>query len=141
MGKRRTQSNQEANRRSFLKGGLVAAGAGTGAGLLSGDELSSVPPTSGDAAIWHFQATVEILEMDFWVQYNELGGVQDSEVPGGTGNTIYTAKLANLDANMAPHIHDNTEDEFTDQKFLNAYLASKVAATVNLERFRTAGRV
>src|SRR5437588_642804 len=38
---------------------------------------------------------------------------------------------------MAQYIHDNTDDEFTHQNFLNAYLASKGAETVNLERFRT----
>src|SRR5437879_5221090 len=38
---------------------------------------------------------------------------------------------------MAQYIHDNTDDEFTHQNFLNAYLASKGAATVNLEPFRT----
>src|SRR5438128_6112326 len=38
---------------------------------------------------------------------------------------------------MAVYIHDNTDDEFTHQNFLNAYLASKGADTVNLEPFRT----
>jgi hypothetical protein len=38
---------------------------------------------------------------------------------------------------MDQYIHDNTEDEFTHQNFLNAYLASKGAATVDLEPFRT----
>ena len=38
---------------------------------------------------------------------------------------------------MAQYIHDNTDDEFTHQNFLNAYLASKGASTVNLEPFRT----
>jgi len=73
------------------------------------------------------------------VQYNELGGVQDNEFPrgGGTGNPAYTASLAVLDFDMAQYIHDNTDDEFTHQNFLNAYLASKGAATVNLEPFRT----
>jgi hypothetical protein len=28
-----------------------------------------------------------------------------------------------LDADMAQYIHDNTDDEFTHQNFLNAYLA------------------
>jgi len=71
------------------------------------------------------------------VQYNELGGVQDSEVPGGTGNPTYTAKLVNLDSDMPVYIHDNTDDEITHFTFLNAYLASKGAATVDLEPFRT----
>ncbi len=38
---------------------------------------------------------------------------------------------------MAQYIHDNTDDEFTHQNFLNAYLASKGAEPVNLEPFRT----
>ena len=41
--------------------------------------------TAGDAALLRFPAALEILEADFWIQYNELGGIQDSEVPGGSG--------------------------------------------------------
>src|ERR1700741_538979 len=37
---------------------------------------------------------------------------------------------------MAQYVHDNTDDEFPQQNFLNAYLASKGASTVNLEPFR-----
>ncbi len=111
------------NRRSFVKNGLAAAGVAT--------------VTPGDAALLRFAAAAEILETDFWVQYNELGGIQDSEVPGGSGNPAYTAALEVLDADMAQYVHDNTDDEFTHQNFLNAYLASKGADTVNLERFRT----
>jgi hypothetical protein len=90
------------NRRSFVRNGLTIAGATTmGAGLLThsspllaqGSALST-----GDAAMLRFAAAAEILETDLWVQYNELGGIQDSEVPGGTGNKFYTSKLANLDA-------------------------------------------
>ena len=71
------------------------------------------------------------------MQYNELGGVQDSEVPGGTGNVAYTNALSVLDEDMATYIHDNTDDEFTHQNFLNAYLVSKGAAPISLEKFRT----
>jgi len=135
------------NRRSFVKNGLTAAGVATaGAGLLanSSSALSQEGPeehsgrlTRGDAALLRFAAAAEILETDFWVQYNELGGIPDNEVPGGTGNPAYTAALAVLDADMAQYVHDNTDDEFTHQNFLNAYLASKHADTVNLEQFRT----
>jgi hypothetical protein len=127
-----------ANRRSFIKKGLAAAGAATaGAGLLASAEEHSGKLTKGDAAILRFLAAAEILETDFWVQYNELGGIPDSEVPGGSGNPQYTAALKVLDGDMDQYIHDNTEDEFTHQNFINAYLASKGAATVNLEQFRT----
>jgi hypothetical protein len=132
------------NRRSFVKSGLTA-GVAT-AGLLGnsssvlaekGPEEHSGRLTPGDAALLRFAAAAEILETDFWVQYNELGGIQDSEVPGGSGNPAYTAALEVLDSDMAQYIHDNTDDEFTHQNFLNAYLASKGADTVNLEPFRT----
>ena len=137
------------NRRSFLKNGFTAAGvATTGLGLLAntpsllaerGPEEHSGRLIRGDAALLRFAAAAEILETDFWVQYNELGGVQDNEFPGGggTGNPAYTAALTVLDSDMAQYIHDNTDDEFTHQNFLNGYLASKAADTVNLEAFRT----
>jgi hypothetical protein len=135
------------NRRSFMRNGLTAAGAATmGAGLLAhsssvfaerGPEEHSGRLTPGDAALLRFAAAAEILETDFWVQYNELGGIQDSEVPGGSGSPAYTSALEVLDSDMAQYIHDNTDDEFTHQNFLNAYLASKGASTVSLEQFRT----
>ena len=135
------------SRRSFLKRGAFAAGAATVTSSLfergitafgqEGREEKSGKLTKGDAALLRFAAAAEILETDFWVQYNELGGVQDSEVPGGTGNVPYTAALTKLDADMATYIHDNTDDEFTHQKFLNAYLVSKGADPVDLEKFRT----
>jgi len=84
-----------------------------------------------------FPAALEILEADFWIQYNELGGVQDAEVPGGTGNPAYAEALATLDEDIAIYIHDNTDDEITHHQFLNAYLISKGAAPANLEPFRS----
>jgi len=132
------------NRRSFVKSGLTAGVAtagllGNGSSVLAekGPEQHSGRLTPGDAALLRFAAAAEILETDFWVQYNELGGIQDSEVPGGSGNPAYTAALEVLDSDMAQYVHDNTDDEFTHQNFLNAYLASKGADTVNLEPFRT----
>ena len=130
-----------ANRRSFIKRGLAAAGTATaGVGLLTNHtfaEEHSGELTKGDAAILRFLAAAEIIETDVWRQYNELGGIQDSEVPGGTGSAAYTAALAVLDSDMAQYIHDNTEDEMTHFQFINAYLASKRADTANLDPFRT----
>ena len=77
------------SRRSFL-GKTIALGAGTmgGTGLLTGlraaEASGSLKP--GDAALLRFPAALELLEADFWIQYNELGGIQDHEVPGGSGN-------------------------------------------------------
>jgi hypothetical protein len=127
-------------RRSFLKG-MGLAGATLGAGALLNTELlaeeSSGSLTSGDAAILRFLAAAEIIETDLWQQYNEFGGIQDNEVPGGSGSSLYTAALSQLDGDMDQYIHDNTEDELTHEVFINAYLASKGADTVNLDRFRT----
>jgi hypothetical protein len=132
------------NRRSFMKGGLATAGVGLLANstfALADDEREEGHEhhgrlNRGDAAMLRFAAAAEILETDLWVQYNELGGIPDSEVPGGTGNPAYTAALAVLDEDMAQYIHDNTDDEITHQSFLNAYLVSKGARPVNLEPFR-----
>jgi hypothetical protein len=82
-------------------------------------------------------AAVEILETDLWQQYNELGGIQDDEVLGGSGSPAYTAALSVLDDDMDQYIHDNTEDEFSHQDFINAYLVSIGAQPVNLDKFRT----
>jgi hypothetical protein len=127
------------SRRLFL-GKSLAVGAGTiGVGLLSSPRSARASGglTTGDAALLRFPAALELLEADFWIQYNELGGIQDSEVPGGTGNPAYTADVAMLDSDMAQYIHDNTDDEITHHNFLNAYLMSKGAAHANLDPFRT----
>ena len=146
------------NRRSFIKNGAIAAGAATvGAGLLSHGltAFAQQPSTSGsitkgDAAILRFLAAAEIIESDLWLQYTELGGVQDNEVstlasqliPGYPatatgGNAVYTQSLLPLDSDMPQYIHDNTEDELSHETFINAYLASKGAETVSLDQFRT----
>jgi Ferritin-like domain len=104
-------------------------------GLLANKAEASVTP--GDAAILRFLAALEILETDFWQQYNELGGIQDSEVPGGSGSKKYTEALKNLDSDMPQYIHDNTEDEFTHFTFINAYLVAHGMQPANLERFGT----
>src|SRR6266536_1509711 len=136
---RAKSSKSSLSRRSFL-GKSLALGAGTiGVGLLGDTRTAEARGglTPGDAALLRFAAAAEILEADFWIQYNELGGVQDDEVPGGTGNEGYTEAIEVLDEDMPIYIHDNTDDEITHHSFLNAYLASKGAAPVNLEPFRT----
>jgi hypothetical protein len=127
------------SRRSFL-GKSIAVGAGTiGAGLLANAPTARASGglTRGDESILRFLAAAEIIEADLWQQYNELGGIQDREVPGGTGNPAYTAALQVLDGDMNQYIHDNTDDEITHFTFLNAYLASKGGEPVNLDQFRT----
>src|SRR5436190_939140 len=127
------------SRRSFL-GNTIALGAGTmGAGLLSSIRTAKASGglSEGDAALLRFPAALETIESDFWIQYNELGGIQDDEVPGGSGNEAYTDALEVIEDEMQDYIHDNTDDEITHWHFLNAYLVSKGAAPANLDPFRT----
>jgi ferritin-like protein len=134
------QSDHRTSRRSFLVKGAAVGAATIGGGRLLADPTparASGGLTPGDAAILRFLAALETLETDAWQQYNELGGIQDSEVPGGSGNPAYTDALAVLDQDMAQYIHDNTDDEFTHFSFLNAYLQAHGMAPANLEKFRT----
>jgi len=110
-------------------------GTGLLTGLRAAEASGGLKP--GDAALLRFVAALELLEADFWIQYNELGGIQDDEVPGGSGNEAYTDALELIEDEMQDYIHDNTDDEITHHQFLNAYLVSKGAAPANLDPFRT----
>ena len=129
--------DRAANRRSFLKNSLVAGAATVGAGVLGSSLPAFAGQTSGstiteeDIAILQFLAAAEIIESDLWVQYAELGGVTS-----GTQNP-YQVALQNLDGDGSQYITSNTLDEISHAAFLNAYLKSKGAAPVSLERFRT----
>src|SRR5579862_4443633 len=140
-----------ANRRSFMKKGLVAAGSATmGAGLLTGglplfgqdarDGDRDREPTRGDIAILTFLAAVEEIEADLWQQYAELGGLTSGQPietdPNQTLNN-YQAALSNLDSDGPQYITSNTLDEISHAAFLNAYLESKGAPAVNFDEFRT----
>jgi hypothetical protein len=123
-----------ANRRSFLKNSLAASAATVGVGLLSNglsalgaDHDDSI--TEGDAAILRFLAAAEILETDLWQQYTELAG-QDTPDSG------YKTGLIQLDGDMPQYISDNTDDELSHELFINAYLKSKGAKPVDLDKFR-----
>ena len=125
------------SRRSFLSKTL-AVGAGTlGAGLLAQTAKASGVVTQGDIAILRWLAAAEIIETDLWQQYNELGGIQDSEVPGGSGNEAFTEALEVLDEDMPVYVHDNTDDEISHVAFLNGFLTSIGAQPVNFDAFRT----
>jgi hypothetical protein len=139
LEKRVKPRKRSISRRAFL-GNTIALGAGTiGVGLLPGARTAGASGglTNGDAALLRFPAALELLEADFWIQYNELGGIQDDEVPGGSGNEAYTDALEVIEDEMQDYIHDNTDDEITHHTFLNAYLGSKGAAPANLDPFRT----
>ena len=90
----RQGTSRQLGRRSFLRGGVAAAGTvSAGAALLSSQRDAAAQGhggglTAGDAAILRFLAAAEIIESDLWQQYNELAGIQDAEVPGGSGNPL-----------------------------------------------------
>ena len=133
-------SEHRTSRRAFLVKGAVAGAVTLGAGRLlietpaaaAGEALPA-----GDAAILKFLAAAELLEADLWKQYNELGGVQDGEVGGGTGNRAYTRALAVIDEDMDQYIHDNADDEQSHANFINSYLQARGEQPINLDPFRT----
>jgi Ferritin-like domain/TAT (twin-arginine translocation) pathway signal sequence len=140
MDTRSNASSRLTSRRSFLKTGIAAGAGVAGTALIGIPALAETEGgagiTNGDAAILRFLAAIEIIETDLWQQYNELGGIQDSEVPGGSGSDPYRQALIQLDGDMPQYIHDNTEDEHSHFEFINAYLKSKGARTINLDRFK-----
>jgi hypothetical protein len=148
MEKSRAVIEPGTNRRKILQNGMIAAGAATmSAGLLGGglsafgqdrEDNDGPPITKGDVAILRFLSALEQIEEDLWIQYSELGGIQDNEVSGvNGGNSLYTAALTILDGDMAQYIHDNTDDEISHHRFLNNYLASKGQQKVDLSHFAT----
>jgi hypothetical protein len=132
-------SNQVKNRRSFLRTGLSAGMAATGASLLGESELIAKDNgkndknrlTNGDVAVLRFVAAAELIETDLWVQYAELGGVTN-----GAANS-YQLAFQNLDGDAQQYISSNTLDELSHAEFLNAYLLSKGEQPVDFDRFRT----
>ena len=139
-------------RRSFLKGlGVTGAMLLPASALLvnkakaAGDDFGG-KLSKGDASILRFLAAAEILESDLWEQYWELGGVplvasdKPFQTPRGEtapmftgGNPLYTSALTILDGDMPQYITDNTDDEFSHQSFIRAYLASKGASTADID--------
>jgi hypothetical protein len=133
-------SQHRTSRRAFLAKGAAAGALSLGAGRLLIDTPAAFAGDSlpeGDAAILRFLAAAELLEADLWKQYNELGGVQDEEVSGGSGNRAYTRALAVLDEDMPQYIHDNADDEQSHADFINAYLQARGEQPINLDPFRT----
>jgi hypothetical protein len=136
------------DRRSFLKGGLLAGGAAVGAGLLATGPLalaqskgqSSGSLNAGDVAILRFLAAAELIESDLWTQYAELGGIGNNppiEVDPNQLLNPYQVALSNLDGDGPQYITSNTLDEVSHATFLNAYLESRGAEPVNFDEFVT----
>ncbi len=147
--------NGSRNRRSFLKRGMVAGAATIGAAMLpaspvafAGEEDDHRPITKGDIAILTFLSALEQVEADLWIQYAELGGATnqghsriDLQLNSQTIITglapNYITALEVLDGDMPQYIADNTDDEISHHRFLNNYLASKGAKTIDLSEFAT----
>jgi len=133
------QSEGTSSRRAFL-GKSLAVGAGIAGTVLLDGPLPALAArsrsvTKGDVAILRFLAAAEIIETDLWQQYNELAGIPDGEVPGGTPIPAFVTAIQALDSDMAQYIHDNTDDEISHYTFLNAYLTSLGEAPVDLSHF------
>jgi len=148
MKKSENGMKRPTNRRAFLTNGMVAAGAASmGASLLTGTSAAfsgdgdSAPITKGDIAILTFLSALEQVEADLWIQYAELGGATNQglspiDLPFATGLAPdYITGLLVLDGDMPQYIADNTDDEISHHRFLNNYLESKGAKTVDLSRF------
>src|ERR1700683_2976913 len=141
-------SSSTVDRRSFLKGSLLAGSAAVGAGLLTSGTLARAKASTqessslnkGDVAILRFLAAAELIESDLWTQYAELGGIGTNgpiEVnPNQTLNN-YQVALSNLDGDGPQYISSNTLDEVSHATFLNAYLESRGAEPVNFDEFAT----
>ena len=136
------------DRRSFLKGGLLAGGTAMGAGLLANSPLTRAQArtqesgslSAGDIAILRFLTAAELIESDLWTQYAELGGIGNLppiEVDPNEPLNPYQVALSNLDSDGPQYIASNTLDEVSHATFLNAYLESRGADPVNFDEFVT----
>src|SRR5277367_222561 len=139
-------SKGSVDRRSFMKGSLLAGGAVVGAGLLAKGTLARAQSggggslNAGDVAILQFLAAAELIEADLWTQYAELGGIGKNppiEVDPNQPLNNYQIALSNLDGDGPQYITSNTLDEQSHAAFLNAYLESRGAEPVNFDEFRT----
>src|ERR1700678_2370878 len=133
-----------ANRRSFIKKGLLAGTATVGAGLIAGSPASGrgSNPTRGDVAILTLLAAAELIEADLWQQYAELGGLTPGQEPVETDTSFmpmnsYQNAFMQLDPDGPQYISSNNLDEQSHAAFLNAYLASIGAPPVNFDQYRT----
>ena len=140
--------SRSVDRRSFLKGGLLAGGVAVGAGLLATGPLARAQAqiqkggglNAGDVAILRFLAAAELIESDLWTQYAELGGIGNLppiEVDPNEPLNPYQVALSNLDSDGPQYISSNTLDEVSHATFLNAYLESRGAEPVNFDEFVT----
>jgi hypothetical protein len=146
MEKTQSLINRTVNRRSLLKSGVLAGGAiAVGAGVIGSSTRAFGQEgedrlTKGDIAVLRFLAAAELIESDLWQQYAELGGIGDNppnEVDPNQTLNNYQVALSNLDSDGPQYIASNTLDEVSHATFLNAFLESKGADPVDLDKFHT----
>lgn len=92
MAPRSDSSYVATSRNAPLCTGLAVGAGGFGAGLMATGAPAAVDaqrsdPGQGDLAILRFLAA-EILESDLWTPYSKYGGIQDSDISGGTGSAM-----------------------------------------------------
>src|SRR5438128_3631664 len=124
-----SNKKRKVGRRFFMKS-LALGGASVlpvGAALARGGTQGQNSITQGDAAILRFLAAAEILETDFWQQYMEFANLDGP----------YKQALETIDEDMPSYVTQNTNDEFSHQAFLDAFLVKMHKRPVNLEPFRT----
>lgn len=118
-------------RRSFVKGLAVAGALLMPVGQAFAEDKKNKPKqngiTNGDADILRFLAAAEIIETDLWQQYEDFA----------LADSPYTDALEAIDDDMPSYIAQNTNDEFSHENFLNAFLVKSHERPVDLERFRT----
>jgi len=127
------ESLNRVRRRSFIKT-LAFGGASVapiGAAFASQNQRHGPPSrvsiTDSDADILRFLAAAEILETDLWQQYTDFANADGP----------YMDALEAIDDDMPTYVTQNTNDEFSHQDFLNAFLVKAHKQPVNLEAFRT----
>src|SRR5271163_1550543 len=149
MKNQTSNTKRTVDRRSFMKSGLLTGGAATvGVGLLANGTSAHAQfgvgdgrLDAGDIAILRFLAAAELLESDLWTQYAELGGLTPNQLPlevvQAPPMNSYQNAFLQLDGDGPQYISSNTLDEVSHATFLNAYLLSKGAETVDFDAFRT----
>ena len=127
-----------------------------GAGILANGNFAVAQGVSdklrkGDVAILQFLAAAEIIESDLWLQYQELGGVQDDEVatlaskliPGYPanatgGNPLYMQDLLPLDRLRAELLRNMGLGDLLKPVGQPAALANTEASSSSLRQFKCA---
>ena len=106
---------------------LAPLGAALAADKKDNRKSSSGNISERDADILRFLAAAEIIETDLWQQYADFVLV----------DSPYTDALEAIDDDMPTYTVQNTNDEFSHQSFLNAFLVKHHKQPVDLEPFRT----